>query len=81
MKYKETVNSEHISVITEMYNGDGMMTTQLVYVGSYEGWEEVEEEYEDYDLDFRIIDAVIIPTEESFEGTLGTVIRMYVDDR
>jgi|VirMetMinimDraft_7_1064189.scaffolds.fasta_scaffold158142_2 hypothetical protein len=71
----------HCSVVVEMYNGDGMMTTQLIYVGPYDGWYEVKEEYDDYELEYKIFDAVIKPTEESFEGTLGTVIRMYKDDR
>tara|TARA_R110000822_G_scaffold275_5_gene1171 strand:+ start:223 stop:471 length:249 start_codon:yes stop_codon:yes gene_type:complete len=78
---EDTDFEQECSVVVEMYNGDGMMTTQLIYVGSYDGWHEVKEEYDDYDLEYKIFDAVIEPNEESFEGTLGTVIRMYHDDR
>ncbi len=78
MTHEVPVNFEDFSVVTEMYRGEGVMTTELIYVGSHDGWEKVEKNYAAYDLDFTFIDAVIIPTEESFEGTLGTVIRTYV---
>lgn len=77
MEYKTTINTEHCSVIADYYHGEGMMATHLLFVGDYDDCEDfIEKQIEDNDH-FIILDAVIEPNEDSFEGDHGTIIRLY----